>query len=58
MQPLLFGVNVPTSADANPVRHARATADLGFDFVSASDHPSGSHPTYETWTVLTGSPPR
>ena len=26
--------------------------DLGFDFVSASDHPCGTHPTYETWTML------
>ena len=27
--------------------------DLGFDFVSSSDHPCGDHPTYETWTMLT-----
>ena len=55
MQTLLFGVNVSTSADAgaDPVSQARAAEDLGFDFVSASDHPSGSHPTYETWTMLT-----
>lgn len=53
MQPLLFGVNVSTSAEADPVSQARAAEDLGFDFVSASDHPSGSHPTYETWTMLT-----
>jgi alkanesulfonate monooxygenase SsuD/methylene tetrahydromethanopterin reductase-like flavin-dependent oxidoreductase (luciferase family) len=24
----------------------------GFDFVSASDHPSSGHPTLETWTLL------
>jgi alkanesulfonate monooxygenase SsuD/methylene tetrahydromethanopterin reductase-like flavin-dependent oxidoreductase (luciferase family) len=55
MQPLVFGVNVSTSAapDADPVGQAQAAEDLGFDFVSASDHPSGDHPTYETWTMLT-----
>jgi alkanesulfonate monooxygenase SsuD/methylene tetrahydromethanopterin reductase-like flavin-dependent oxidoreductase (luciferase family) len=26
--------------------------ELGFDFVSASDHPSSGHPTLETWTLL------
>ncbi len=53
MRTLSFGVNVSTSTDADPVSQARAAEDLGFDFVSASDHPSGSHPTYETWTMLT-----
>jgi alkanesulfonate monooxygenase SsuD/methylene tetrahydromethanopterin reductase-like flavin-dependent oxidoreductase (luciferase family) len=52
---LLFGVNVSTSAapDADPVRDARAAEAVGFDFVSATDHPVSSHPSYETWTVLT-----
>jgi alkanesulfonate monooxygenase SsuD/methylene tetrahydromethanopterin reductase-like flavin-dependent oxidoreductase (luciferase family) len=55
MPPLIFGVSVSTSAapDADPVGQARAAEELGFDFVSASDHPSGAHPTYETWTLLT-----
>jgi alkanesulfonate monooxygenase SsuD/methylene tetrahydromethanopterin reductase-like flavin-dependent oxidoreductase (luciferase family) len=55
MPPLLFGVSVSTSAgpDADPVGQARAAEEFGFDFVSASDHPSGTHPTYETWTLLT-----
>jgi alkanesulfonate monooxygenase SsuD/methylene tetrahydromethanopterin reductase-like flavin-dependent oxidoreductase (luciferase family) len=55
MQPLRFGVNISTSAapDADPVREAQAAEALGFDFVSASDHPSGSHPTFDTWTMLT-----
>jgi alkanesulfonate monooxygenase SsuD/methylene tetrahydromethanopterin reductase-like flavin-dependent oxidoreductase (luciferase family) len=55
MPPLLFGVTMSTSAapDADPVGPARAAEKLGFDFVSASDHPSGAHPTYETWTLLT-----
>jgi len=51
---LQFGVNISTSAapGADPVGHALAAESLGFDFVSASDHPSGTHPTYETWTLL------
>jgi alkanesulfonate monooxygenase SsuD/methylene tetrahydromethanopterin reductase-like flavin-dependent oxidoreductase (luciferase family) len=53
--PLKFGVNISTSAapDADPVSQARGAEALGFDFVSASDHPSGNHPTFETWTMLT-----
>jgi len=49
-----FGVDLSTSAGlgADPVADARKAEDLGFDFLSASDHPSGSHPTYETWTML------
>ena len=52
---LRFGLDVSTSAaaDDDPVADARRAEDLGFDFVSASDHPSGTHPTYETWTMLT-----
>jgi probable F420-dependent oxidoreductase len=51
---LLLGVNVATAAgpDAAPVAAARRAEELGFDFVSASDHPSGDRPTYETWTML------
>ena len=54
MTGLLFGVNVSTSAEprADPVADAQAAEALGFDFVSASDHPCGTHPTYETWTLL------
>ncbi len=54
MTDLTFGVNVSTSAapGADPVRDALRAEELGFDFVSASDHPSGTHPTYETWTML------
>jgi alkanesulfonate monooxygenase SsuD/methylene tetrahydromethanopterin reductase-like flavin-dependent oxidoreductase (luciferase family) len=50
----LFGVNVATSAapGADPVAAALAAERLGFDFVSASDHPAGSPPTYELWTML------
>jgi alkanesulfonate monooxygenase SsuD/methylene tetrahydromethanopterin reductase-like flavin-dependent oxidoreductase (luciferase family) len=50
----LFGVNVSTSAapGADPVAAAQTAERLGFDFVSASDHPGGTAPTYETWTML------
>jgi alkanesulfonate monooxygenase SsuD/methylene tetrahydromethanopterin reductase-like flavin-dependent oxidoreductase (luciferase family) len=31
---------------------ARRAEALGFDFVSATDHPGGEQPSYETWTLL------
>jgi alkanesulfonate monooxygenase SsuD/methylene tetrahydromethanopterin reductase-like flavin-dependent oxidoreductase (luciferase family) len=51
-----FGLDVSTLAQggADPVADARAAEALGFDFVSASDHPCGRRPTYETWTMLSG----
>jgi alkanesulfonate monooxygenase SsuD/methylene tetrahydromethanopterin reductase-like flavin-dependent oxidoreductase (luciferase family) len=51
---LLFGLGLSTSAapGADPVADARRAEELGFDFVSASDHPCGTNPTYETWTML------
>jgi alkanesulfonate monooxygenase SsuD/methylene tetrahydromethanopterin reductase-like flavin-dependent oxidoreductase (luciferase family) len=51
---LLIGVNVSTSAapGADPVGYAQAAESLGFDFVSASDHPAGNRPTFEVWTLL------
>jgi alkanesulfonate monooxygenase SsuD/methylene tetrahydromethanopterin reductase-like flavin-dependent oxidoreductase (luciferase family) len=51
---LLFGLGLSTSAapGADPAADARRAEDLGFDFVSASDHPCGTHPTFETWTML------
>ncbi len=54
MANLLFGLGLSTSAapGADPVADARRAEDLGFDFVSAPDHPCGTHPTYETWTML------
>lgn len=50
----LFGLNVSTSAapGADPVADARRAEELGFDFVSASDHLHGDSPTYEPWTML------
>lgn len=55
MAKLIFGVDVSTSAAAgdNPVAAAQDAERLGYDFVSASDHPCGSHPSYETPTLLT-----
>jgi alkanesulfonate monooxygenase SsuD/methylene tetrahydromethanopterin reductase-like flavin-dependent oxidoreductase (luciferase family) len=55
MAALQFGVNVPTSAGdgADPVGDARRAEELGYDFVSSSDHPGASSPNYETWTMLT-----
>ncbi|WP_327090254.1 LLM class flavin-dependent oxidoreductase [Nonomuraea sp. NBC_01738] len=48
------GLNISTSAapGADPVADAIRAEELGFDFVSASDHPSTSHAVYETWTML------
>jgi hypothetical protein len=36
---------------------ASRAEELGFDFVSANDRPSGTTPTFELWTMLVGSPP-
>jgi alkanesulfonate monooxygenase SsuD/methylene tetrahydromethanopterin reductase-like flavin-dependent oxidoreductase (luciferase family) len=54
MTEVLFGLDVPTSAEAgsDPVAEAQRAEALGFDLVSASDHPCGTSPTYETWTML------
>jgi alkanesulfonate monooxygenase SsuD/methylene tetrahydromethanopterin reductase-like flavin-dependent oxidoreductase (luciferase family) len=50
-----FGVNVSTSAASgtDPVGDARHAEELGFDFISANDHPCGIEPTHEVWTLLT-----
>jgi probable F420-dependent oxidoreductase len=49
-----FGLNISTSAGpgADPVGDARKAEELGFDFISASDHPCTTHPSMETWTML------
>lgn len=52
---LRMGVNVPTNVldrDA-AARRALLAEDLGFDYISASDHPGVATPNYETWTMLT-----
>jgi alkanesulfonate monooxygenase SsuD/methylene tetrahydromethanopterin reductase-like flavin-dependent oxidoreductase (luciferase family) len=54
MRGIVIGLSVSTAAvpGADPVAAARAAEDLGFDFVSASDHLHGRRPTYEPWTML------
>jgi alkanesulfonate monooxygenase SsuD/methylene tetrahydromethanopterin reductase-like flavin-dependent oxidoreductase (luciferase family) len=54
MSNLLFGLNVSVSAapDSDPVAEARKAEELGFDFVSANDHPCGTSPANEVWTML------
>lgn len=54
MGTLLFGINVSTSAapGADPVAEARKAEELGFEFISANDHPCGTDPTNEVWTML------
>lgn len=55
MKTLMLGVNVSTTAahGADPVAEAMRAEALGYDFISANDHPCGSRPSYETWTMLT-----
>jgi alkanesulfonate monooxygenase SsuD/methylene tetrahydromethanopterin reductase-like flavin-dependent oxidoreductase (luciferase family) len=55
MTELIFGVGVPTSAAPgdDPVALAQEAERLGYDFVSAADHPCGSDASYETPTMLT-----
>lgn len=52
---LLIGTDISTAAghSSDPVRAAIDAERWGYDFVSASDHPAGAHPTYETVTMLT-----
>jgi probable F420-dependent oxidoreductase len=54
MPGMLFGLNVSTEvrAGTDPAATARKAEQLGFDFVSASDHLHGGRPTYEPWTLL------
>jgi probable F420-dependent oxidoreductase len=54
MSEAIFGLNVTTSAGpgADPVGIAQRAEELGFDFISASDHLHGDSPTFEPWTML------
>jgi probable F420-dependent oxidoreductase len=54
MRDLVFGLNVSTSAapGRDPAADARRAEELGFDFVSASDHLHGESATFEPWTML------
>jgi alkanesulfonate monooxygenase SsuD/methylene tetrahydromethanopterin reductase-like flavin-dependent oxidoreductase (luciferase family) len=49
----LVGIDITTALSNDPVGSAVAAERLGFDFVSAFDHPIGTTPSYETWTLLT-----
>ena len=55
MAPLRIGLGISASPDPgiDPIDEARAAEDLGFDYVSVSDHLHGTTPTYEPWTLLT-----
>ena len=55
MSKILFGLNVPTGAEKghDPLGLATRADALGFDFVSSNDHPCGTNPNFETWTLLT-----
>jgi probable F420-dependent oxidoreductase len=54
MTELLFGLAVSPSAGegADPVRDGKLAEELGFDFISTSDHPCGVEPSHEVWTML------
>jgi alkanesulfonate monooxygenase SsuD/methylene tetrahydromethanopterin reductase-like flavin-dependent oxidoreductase (luciferase family) len=54
MNSIQFGLNIPTSAapGTDPIAAAVRAEELGFDFVSSSDHPCGTDPSNETWTML------
>lgn len=49
-----FGLGIPAAAGpgADPVAAAQAAEQLGYDFISTSDHPCGDSPSFETWTML------
>jgi alkanesulfonate monooxygenase SsuD/methylene tetrahydromethanopterin reductase-like flavin-dependent oxidoreductase (luciferase family) len=51
---ILLGLNVPTVVDqgSDPLELASRADTAGFDFVSSNDHPCGTHPNHETWTLL------
>jgi probable F420-dependent oxidoreductase len=50
MSRIQFGVNV---SGADPVGLAKSAEALGFDFVSAADHPASASSPHEVWTLLT-----
>lgn len=51
---MMIGIAVSPSVapGSDPVADARRAEELGFDFVSVSDHLHGHAPTLETWTAL------
>lgn len=55
MSAILIGLGISASAagESDPIAEAIRAEALGFDFVSASDHPRGVDPSFETLTLLT-----
>jgi len=47
-----LGISPAAVPGADPVGEARRAEELGFDFVSTSDHLHGASPTFEPWTLL------
>jgi probable F420-dependent oxidoreductase len=47
-----LGIAPAVTPGADPAESAHRAEELGFDFLSTSDHPCGAEPTYETWTML------
>ena len=54
MPALSFGLGIPAGPEPgfDPVAYGRRAEELGFDFLSISDHPASCADTYEAWTVL------
>jgi alkanesulfonate monooxygenase SsuD/methylene tetrahydromethanopterin reductase-like flavin-dependent oxidoreductase (luciferase family) len=51
---LSFGLGIPAGPvpGFDPVGYGRRAEELGFDFLTISDHPAATGDTYEAWTVL------
>src|SRR5256714_10929084 len=51
---LSFGLGLPAGPEPGfePVAYGRRAEELGFDFLSVSDHPADPGGTYEAWTLL------
>src|SRR5882672_1842933 len=54
MANLLFGLGVSpfVTPGFDPIGYGQRAEELGFDFLSTSDHPCTTTPAYEAWTVL------
>lgn len=54
MTTLSFGLGISAAPEPgyDPVTYGRSAEELGFDFLSISDHPAGATGSYEAWTVL------
>ncbi len=54
MSRLSFGLGLPAAPRPghDPIAYGRRAEELGFEFLSVSDHPADSGGSYEAWTVL------